>query len=223
MIRNTNSGAILLCLAACALTAGHAQPTEIVKKSTGGLAPDGNQVMNLFIDGDFESQPPEAACANATQDKEQDDAVHIYEGNPAKQDASHKGQYCLGLDLKSDKAVFSFSKPANLNVDPSKKYRLSVSFFIPTETVVLCTGYGYNGEGTQVLDEKGEIWGYRVLAKGPLDAWEKVEITIGPKDSSSDFVWPLETDRIGMNVYLRGEQGTVYLDDITLKEVQSGE
>ena len=178
MIRNTNSGAILLCLAACALTAGHAQPTEIVKKSTGGLTPDGNQVMNLFVDGDFESQPPEAACANATQDKEQDDAVHIYEGNPAKEDASHKGRYCLGLDLKSDKAVFSFSKPANVKVDASKKYRLSVSSFIPTETVVLCTGYGYNGEGTQVQNEKGEVWGYRVLAKGALDAWEKVGITL---------------------------------------------
>ena len=189
---------------------------SFVFRSTGVQAvPD---IENLFADGDFEAQP-QTPCANATADKVHDDAVHIYEGNPAPKDVSHKGKYCLGLDLKSETAVFSFVKPAN--VDASKTYRMSVSIFIPAKTRVYCTGYAYNKRGDQLKDEKGAVWGYNLgLKEGPLEGWQKVEITFGPKGSSTDFIWPLGTERIGMNVYLRGEKGTAYLDDITIKGEQ---
>ena len=182
---------------------------SFVFRSTGvQVVPDAE---NLFADGDFEAQP-QAPCRAGTAAG----TVHLYEGNPAPNDASHKGQYCLGLDLKSETAVFSFGKP--VNVDASKTYCMSVSVYIPTKTRVYCTGYAYSKGGVQVKDEKG-VWAYGLGVKeGPMEGWQKAEITLGPKGSSTDFTWRPETDRIGMNVYLRGEQGTVYLDDITVKE-----
>lgn len=171
-----------------------------------------SDVENLFADGDFEAQP-QAPCRGATSD-----AVHIYEGNPVLNDVSHKGQYCLGLDLTTNTAVFGFLKPTY--VDASKIYRMSISVFIPAKTKVYCTGYAYNKRGDQVKDDKGAVWGYGLgMKEGPLEGWQKMEITIGPKGSSNDFTWPLGVEQFGMNVYLGGDKGTVYLDDITVKEV----
>ena len=180
-----------------------------VFRSTG--VPVEQDVNNLFADGDFEAQP-QAPCTGTTRE-----AVHLYEGNPVVNDLSHKGQYCLGLDLATNTAVFSFVKPTL--VDASKTYRMSVSMYIPAKTRAYCTGYAYNKRGDQLKDPKGAVWGYNLSSKeGPMVGWQKVEITFGPKGSSTDFIWPVETDQIGMNVYLSGEKGIVYLDDIVLKE-----
>ena len=210
----------IICLAVSAMTTVHAQSAETVKSSADGQAPDGQHGKNMFVDGDFESQA-KALCANATADKVHDDAVHVYEGNPAPKDVSHKGKYCLSLDLKSEVAVISFQKYSQ--VDASKTYRMSVSFFIPSKTSMCCTGYAYNKRGDLLKNEKGDVWGYNLGVKeGPMEGWKKAEITIGPKGSSTDFIWPLGTEQIGMNVYLRSEKGTVYLDDITIEECPSG-
>lgn len=182
---------------------------SLVFRSTG--VPGEPDCDNLFVDGNFEAQP-QAPCTGATRE-----AVHLYEGNPVVNDLSHKGQYCLGLDLATNTAVFSFVKPTC--VDASKTYRMSISIFIPAKTRVYCTGYAYNKRGDQLKDPKGAVWGYNFTPKeGPMGGWQKVEITMGPKGSSTDFIWPVETAQIGMNVYLGGGQGTVYLDDIIFNE-----
>ncbi len=169
---------------------------------------------NLVPQGDFERGGEDLFIENARRP-----LTAIFEGNPAGPASKHEGQRCLALDARSpDCTVFGLAKP--VFVDAEKTYRINLKVFVPTAKTVDMAGYGFGEKGPNVnlADAQGQHWQWGLFCKGPMSDWQALETTIGPPGSGAAQTWPPGILSTGLGMWIRGESGMVYLDDVRWEE-----
>ncbi|MHB9025771.1 MAG: hypothetical protein ACYC7E_16655 [Armatimonadota bacterium] len=174
---------------------------------------------NLFPGGDFESGTigiflPESGGGVIK--------AEVLKGNPVAGDTSMKGQYCLKLamPIKPERGMGYISAAGKLlYVDATKKYRMRMRAYTPDPVTVTIGGYASNGKGGNLLDAAGKVWAWSLSCKGPMTQWQTLETTMGPAGSGAALTWPEGMFATFMHLYIAGNSGTLYLDDITLEEI----
>ena len=169
----------------------------------------------LFVGGDFESGtndlfPAESGAVRAK----------IHKGNPAM-GTSHAGKYCLALTVEGETMpkYGNISLKAQLpGIDPGRTYRLGASVYTDQRIGLTCGGYASDGVNSKWIEQPpGKVWQYGVSMQGPSSEWQRLETTLGPPGSGADLEWPPNVAGVNLTLWIGGDDGPVYLDDLVLE------
>ncbi len=168
---------------------------------------------NLFPNGDFES-------GQVAPFAEKDDEwlkASVREGNPVPGDTTHVGRRCLGLTLKQ-KGRTGTGASYMVPVDAERVYRIRVSAYVDAKLTVTIGGYAPDGKGGNI-QANNTTWQWALGIYGPTEGWQTYETTCGPPGSGAKVIWPEGIAVTHLGVWLSGEPGTLYLDDISFEPV----
>ncbi len=169
---------------------------------------------NLFPNGDFETG--EVIPFEAVDDEQT--RVAIYEGNPVPGDTTHQGQRCLAITLKQAGGTYAAAR-YRIPVDAQKVFRIRLRAYADSATVTTMGGYAPDGKGGN-LQQNGRTWQWSLAARGPMEGWQVLERRLGPPGSGADVIYPPGVSSTHLHLWVKGEPGTLYLDDITVEPVE---
>lgn len=142
----------------------------------------------------------------------------IFAGNPAKNDPTHAGKYCLAVQIKGTAGMSWLQAP--VYADPAKTYKCSFKYYTPNQMQLQYGGYGNDPKG-QARDDQGNVWEWGVVIKGPTEKWTETETTLGPPGSGAKFIWLPTMFGTGFGFRISGEENlTIYFDDLKFEEVK---
>ena len=169
----------------------------------------------LIEGGDFESG---AQSVLAAPPVEKGLVATLHEGIP-RRGASTGGRYCVALTLGAATGITSLQEP--VLVDASRAYRVRFKVYTHDAIDLQAGSYASDGTNPNLKDAQGQIWEYRVNAKGPTsDGWRTLETTVGPVGSAA-FQWPPTTLKIDLVLRLSGAKGVLYMDDIAIEAIDA--
>jgi hypothetical protein len=146
-------------------------------------------------------------------------APKIYEGDPVAGSTAHDGKHCLQLTLPPTGGGHT-SYLTRIQLDPTKKYRLSLKLYAPGKAGGTIGGYASSSDGLHIQDTNGQVAGWGIGFQGPTAGWQTLETTFGPPASGAKTILPPQTAFIDLTFWCGGTSSPIYVDDITVEEMK---
>ena len=97
-------------------------------------------------------------------------------------------------------------------------YRIRLRAYADAKLTATIGGYAPALKGGN-LPPRGQegTWQWALAVYGPTEGWQTYETTCGPPGSGAAVIWPEGVSSTHLVVWLGGDPGTLYLDDIAFE------